>query len=145
MKRPAAKASGKPGSPKAKKPKPAGSYSRLVGAKAWAADKLARQRGRVHIFNATRPHGMDGWTMDLKQYELIRGHILKTIDQKGDAQGAVPLQLVVDSAQKRYQKHKLFPKGRLTNYVRYTKVDLEARQEVERVPGSGSQRIRRCK
>ena len=67
---------------------------------------------------------MDGWTMDLKQYELIRGHILKTIDQKGDAEGAVPLQLVVDSAQKRYQKHKLFPKGRLTNYVRYTKVGV---------------------
>ncbi|CAE7944597.1 unnamed protein product [Symbiodinium sp. KB8] len=145
MKRPAAKASRKPGSPTAKKPKPAGAYSRLVSAKARAADKLARKSGRVHIFNATRPHGMDGWTMDLKQYELIRGHILKAIDQKGDAEGAVPLQLVVDSAQKRYQKHKLFPKGRLTNYVRYTKVDLEARQEVERVPGSGSQRIRRCK
>ena len=82
--------------------------------------------------------------MSSPRYELIRKHVLQTIDKKGDKDGAVPLQLVVDTAQKRYGKHKLFPKGRLTNYVRYTKVDLEARQEVKRVPGSGSQRIQRC-
>src|SRR3712207_7267797 len=42
---------------------------------AWQADALARQRGRVEIFNATRPDGLDGWTMDLAQYELMRTHI----------------------------------------------------------------------
>ena len=41
-----------------------------AGAKAWAEDKLARQRGRVQIFNSTRPHGMDGWTMDRGQVKL---------------------------------------------------------------------------
>lgn len=43
-------------------------YSKPVSAKAWAADREARKLGRVQIFNATRPHGMDGWIMDLKQY-----------------------------------------------------------------------------
>ena len=122
--------------------KPPGAYNKPVSAKAWAADKLARSKGRVHIFNSTRPHGMDGWTMDLKQYTLMRKHILECIKKKSDASGAVALQYVVNSAQERYKSHSLFPKGRLTNYVRYTKVDLEARGEIERMPGSGSQRIR---
>jgi len=41
------------------------------------------------------------------------------------------------------QKTELFPKGRLTNYVRYTKTDMEARCEIERIPGSSPQRITR--
>ena len=41
-----------------------------LGAKAWAEDKLARQRGRVQIFNSTRPYGMDGWTMDRGEVKL---------------------------------------------------------------------------
>ena len=44
-----------------------------VPAAALEADRLARRdRGRVEILNATRPGGMDGWTMDLRQYELLR-------------------------------------------------------------------------
>ena len=54
-----------------------------------------------------------------------------------------PLQAVVTSAQERLGTHPLFPGGRLTNYIRFVKVDLEARGEVERLPGSGAQRIRR--
>ena len=46
---------------------------------AWAADDTARRRGRVEIFNATRPGGLDGWTMDLLQYELVREHILDVL------------------------------------------------------------------
>ena len=60
MKRPAARPAVRPKEPAA--------YSQGVSKKAWAADKEARKLGRVQIFNATRPHGMDGWTMDLKQY-----------------------------------------------------------------------------
>ncbi|CAK9034465.1 DENN domain-containing protein 4C [Durusdinium trenchii] len=122
--------------------KPLGVYNKPVSAKAWAADRLAREKGRVQIFNSTRPNGLDGWTMDLKQYNLMRTHILNWIKKKSGTDGSVALQDVVNSAQERYQSHALFPKGRLTNYVRYTKVDLEARQEIERLPGSGSQRIR---
>ncbi|MEM7272573.1 MAG: hypothetical protein AAF547_05785 [Actinomycetota bacterium] len=109
---------------------------------AWAADAEARAtKGRVEIFNATRPGGMDGWTMDQAQYELMRTHILDMIDDEADADGTILLKDVVAAAQDRYGAHELFPNGRLTNYVRYTKVDLEARCEIERVPGKSPQRI----
>lgn len=113
-----------------------------VPAAAWAADAEARKRGRVEIFNATRPGGLDGWTMDEAQYELMRAHILDMIEQASDEDGTIRLQAVVDAAQDRYGSHVLFPNGRLTNYVRYTKVDLEARREIERVPNKSPQRIR---
>jgi hypothetical protein len=110
---------------------------------AWAADRLARQRGRVEIFNATRPGGLDRWTMDEGQYELMRAHILEMIDGFAEDDGSIPLKVVVTAAQERYATHPLFPKGRVRNYCTFTKVDLEARCEIERVPGSSPQRIRR--
>lgn len=113
-----------------------------VSAAAWAADAAARERGRVEIFNATRPGGLDGWTMDLRQYEALREHVLDTIAVEAGPDGTVPLQLLVETAQARFGDHELFPKGRLRNYVTYTKVDLEARCQVERVRGSSPQRVR---
>lgn len=109
---------------------------------AWAADaEVRRTRGRVEMFNATRPGGLDGWTMDLAQYELVRAHILEMIDAEADDDGTIRLQDVVAAAQDRYGDHELFPNGRLTNYVRYTKVDLEAQCEIERLPDRSPQRI----
>ena len=70
---------------------------------AWAADSEARKRGRVEIFNATRPGGLDKWTMDLRQYELVRAHILEMIDASAD--GTVLLKEVVAAAQNRYSSH----------------------------------------
>ena len=113
-----------------------------VSERAWHADAIARERGRVEIFNATRPDGLDGWTMDLRQYELMRDHILAMVDAAGDG-GAVLLKDVVAAAQARYGTHPLCPRGRVRNYVTYTKVDLEARGEIERAPRSSPQRIRR--
>ena len=111
---------------------------------AWEADKKARaEKGRVEIFNATRPGGLDGWTMDQDQYQAVHDLILEMIDDHADDSGAIRLQAVVDAAQDRYGNHELFPKGRLTNYVRYTKTDMEARCEVERIPRSSPQRITR--
>lgn len=110
---------------------------------AWDADREARARGRVQMFNVGRPGGLDGWTIQLEQWELLRSHILETIDALADADGTVSLQAVVETAQTRLATHPLFPGGRLTNYVRFVKVDLEARGEVERVPASSPQRIRR--
>jgi hypothetical protein len=110
---------------------------------AWAADRLARKRGRVEMFNAIRPGGLDRWTMDARQYELMREHILAMIDAFADEDGSIPLKMVVTAAQERYATHPLFPKGRVRNYCTFTKVDLEARCEIERVPGSSPQRIRR--
>lgn len=110
---------------------------------AWAADAEARERGRVMIFNAARPGGIDNWTMDERQYELMRKHILGLIDDDGDEDGGIALKAVVTAAQERYSTHELFPKGRVRNYCTFTKVDLEARCEIERIPGSSPQRIRR--
>ncbi|MEO1064653.1 MAG: hypothetical protein AAFZ07_24800 [Actinomycetota bacterium] len=108
---------------------------------AWAADAEARRTsGRVEIFNATRPGGLDGWTMDLDQYEAVRALIHELLDDAGEGE-TVLLKDVVAAAQDRFGDHELFPKGRLTNYVRYTKTDLEARCEVERIPRSSPQRI----
>jgi hypothetical protein len=106
---------------------------------AWEADADARARGRVAMFNLGRPHGLDGWTMDLRQYEAVREVILRTLDALG---GEALLKDLVAAGQAELGDTELFPKGRLTNYVRFTKVDLEARGEVERVPGSSPQRVR---
>ncbi|HJX43857.1 MAG TPA: hypothetical protein VJ352_09280 [Geodermatophilus sp.] len=118
-------------------------HSAPVPQSAWDADAEARARGRVEVFNATRPGGLDGWTMDLRQYEFMRAHVLETLDDLAGPDGWVLLRDVVATAQERHATHPLFPKGRLRNYCTYTKVDLEARGEVERAPGSSPQRIRR--
>lgn len=118
-------------------------HSGPVPEAAWHADAIARERGRVEMFNATRPGGLDGWTMDVGQYELMRAHILDTIDDAESVDGSVPLREIVESAQQKYASHPLFPRGRTRNYCTFTKVDLEAREEIERVPRSSPQRLRR--
>jgi hypothetical protein len=111
---------------------------------AWDADAAARRKGRMAIFNATRPERLDGWTMDAAQYALMRAHILDVIDEQAGPDGSVTLRTVVDAAQERYGAHPLFPGGRVRNYCTYTKVDLEARCEVQRLPGISPRRIRRA-
>ncbi|MEM9514038.1 MAG: hypothetical protein AAGA42_04195 [Actinomycetota bacterium] len=111
---------------------------------AWDADAESRaEKGRFEIFNATRPGGLDGWTMDADQYQAVHDLILEMIDDESADDGTIKLQVVVNAAQDRFGNHELFPKGRLTNYVRYVKTDMEARCEVERIPRSSPQRITR--
>lgn len=113
-----------------------------VPASAWEADAEARRtKGRVEIFSTTRPGGLDGWTMDIDQYRAVRDLILDMLHGEADVNGPLLLKDVVAAAQDRYGNHELFPKRRLTNYVRYTKTDMEARCEIERIPGSSPQRI----
>ena len=119
-------------------------HSGPVSDEAWVRDADTRQRTcRVEIFNATRPGGLDGWTMDAKQYQVVHDLILEIIDDDAGPDGTVRLQHVVETIQHRLADSALFPKGRLTNYVRYTKTDMEARCEIERIPGSSPQRITR--
>ena len=118
-------------------------HSGPVSERARDADRDARARGRVAMFNATRPDGLDGWTMDAGQYALMRDHILDTIDDAAGPDGTVALRDVVDAAQDRYGAHPAFPGGRVRNYCTFVKVDLEARGEVERLPRVSPQRIRR--
>lgn len=91
------------------------------------------------MFNATRPGGLDGWTMDANQYELMRAHIVDMVADAGP--DGVLLQDVVAAAQDRYHDHPAFPGGLLRNYCTYTKVDLEARGVIVRGPGTGAQRL----
>lgn len=117
-------------------------HSGPVPDSAWHADELARARGRVEIFNATRPGGLDGWTMDLQQYDLVRAHILDVLARPTRPDGTVLLKDLVASTQDQLGDHPAFPNGRLRNYCTYTKVDLEARGLVERIPSSSPQRVR---
>lgn len=118
-------------------------HSGPVPASAWEADAAARQRGRVEMFNASRPGGLDRWTMAIEQYELMRTHILTMLDEEAGEDGTVLLGDLVAVAQERFAVHPAFPRGRLRNYCTYTKVDLEARGLVDRVPGRSPQRVRR--
>lgn len=119
-------------------------HSGPVPKEALEADDASRaDRGRVTILNATRPGGVDGWTMDLAQYEAVRLELLRILDNEAGPDETVALQRVVDAIQASLGDSPLFPGGRLTNYVRYVKTDLEARCVVERVPKSSPQRIRR--
>ena len=62
---------------------------------AWHADAESRaDKGRVEIFNATRPGGLDGWTMDQDQYEAVRELILEMIDDHAADDGTIRLQTV---------------------------------------------------
>ncbi len=78
--------------------------------------------------------------MELTHYELMREHILLMVEGAGD--NGVPLKEIVQAAQSRFGTHEAFPAGRLTNYCTYTKVDLEARGLIERVPRSSPQQVR---
>ena len=58
-----------------------------VPEEAWDADEQARsEKGRVQIFNATRPGGLDGWTMDLDQYQAVHDLI---VAPRGDVSLAI--------------------------------------------------------
>lgn len=114
-----------------------------VPASALRADAATRDRGRVQMLNASQPGGLDGWTLDLPRYELLRALIFDAIDELADDDGAVALPDVVARAQERFVGHPLFPGGRLRNYVQFTKVDLQARCEIERLGVERPERIRR--
>ncbi|MHA7276353.1 hypothetical protein ACX80O_07475 [Arthrobacter sp. Hz1] len=92
---------------------PGNSHSAAVSSRAWLEDARARDRGRVQMFNATRPDGLDGWTVAVEQYELLVDIILKTIDAFSAEDGTVLLQVIVNEAQNTLGAHPAFPNGRL--------------------------------
>lgn len=108
-------------------------------------DRVAERwaEGRALILNANKPDYSEAFTISAAQYAAVREAVLTGIDAHGDDDGVVRLQTVVELVQAQLGEHELFPKGRMTNDTRYVKTDLEARGEVERLAGSGAQRIRR--
>lgn len=113
-----------------------------VPASALAADEQDRRRGRVRMLNGALEGGMESWTLPVEQWELVRDVILEVVDDADPGEGA-QLKTVVAATQARLGDHPAFPGGRLTNFTRYIKVDLEARGLIEVVPGATPQRIRR--
>ena len=105
-------------------------------AEAWA-------RGRALILNANKPDYSEAFTIEAEQYVLLRDCILTALDASASDRGEALLKDVVAITQSTLGTHARFPTGRLTNYTRYVKTDLEARGEIERIPRSSPQRIRR--
>lgn len=94
------------------------------------------------MLNGALEGGMEDWTLPVQQWELVRDVIFEVIDDADPHQGAL-LKAIVATAQAKLGTHPAFPGGRLTNFVRYVKVDLQARRLLEVVPGSSPQRVRR--
>lgn len=107
-------------------------------AAAWA-------NGRALILNANKPNYSEAFTIEAEQYTAVRQCILHAVDALADERGEVFLKDVVQTVQAELGDDPLFPNGRMTNYTRYTKTDLEARGELVRVPGRSPQRIRRTR
>ena len=99
--------------------------------------------GRALILNANKPNYSEAFTIEAEQYAAVRQCILHAVDALADERGEVFLKDVVQTVQSELEDDPLFPNGRMTNYTRYTKTDLEARGELVRVPGRSPQRIRR--
>ncbi|MEO0603210.1 MAG: hypothetical protein AAF211_17355 [Myxococcota bacterium] len=100
-------------------------------------------RGRALILNANKPGYSEAFTIAAEQYTLLRDAILEAVDDYADAHGEVSLKQIVAHVDATLASHAAFPTGRMTNYTRYTKTDLEARGELERVPKRSPQRVRR--
>ena len=96
------------------------------------------------MLNGVLEGGMEDWTLPVEQWELVKEVILDVVDD-ADAEAGALLKTIVATAQARLGDHPAFPGGRLTNFTRYVKVDLEARLLLEVVPGSSPQRVRRVR
>ncbi len=100
-------------------------------------------RDRALVLNANKPGYSESFTIAADQYTLLRSAILDGIEVLADENREASLQAVIAFVSERLHGHPSFPGGRFTNYVRYVKVDLEARGEVARVPGRSPQHVRR--
>jgi len=114
-----------------------------VSADAWQADSNARLGGRVQIFNASRPAGLDGWTMSVERYEVLRNHVLASIDAEPYTETGVALGEVIQSAKERYGQHSVFLHAKVRNLAIYVALDLQARCEIETIICGNSAHLRR--
>lgn len=82
------------------------------------------------------PQGKTGVNIDKAKYEIIHDAILAVIDENGGEIAFKDLATAVDS-----QLTAPFD-GSINWYITTIKLDLEARGEIERVPGVSPQRMR---
>jgi len=98
--------------------------------------------GRRRLRSAVRSDGYETWTIELEQYEVLRGFILDAITELDDGEGAL-LKEIILAAEIELAGHPRFPSGKFTNWIRFVKVDLECESLIARVGNKSPQRIRR--
>jgi hypothetical protein len=81
------------------------------------------------------PEGKQGVNINRAKYEMIRLAILDAIRSQGVITNEGLVSLVEFSLRNRFE-------GSVPWYVTTVKLDLEARGEIERLPGDGEQKIR---
>ena len=82
--------------------------------------------------------GKRGVNISRAKYEMIRQAILKAIRSQGSISFQGLVSLIDYNLRNRFE-------GSIPWYVTTVKLDLEARGEIERVPGSGEQYLRLSK
>jgi hypothetical protein len=78
--------------------------------------------------------GKQGVNISLSKYEMIRQAILDAIRSQGTITFKGLVSLIDYNLRNRFE-------GSITWYVTTVKLDLEARGEIERVPGPGEQKL----
>ena len=91
-------------------------------------------------FQTIHPDGKDAPRIDRAKYEMVRDALLTLIPD--DEQGT-PFMTLADRVAKLLTREQLARLGSVGWYTTTVKLDLEARGEIERVPGSKPQRLRR--
>ena len=81
------------------------------------------------------PQGKQGVRIDRAKYDVIRDAILAVLREGGDVRFGGLADTVRDRLASAFD-------GSVSWYVTTVKLDLEARGEIERVPGSRPQRLR---
>jgi hypothetical protein len=97
--------------------------------------------GRRRLRSAVRDDGYETWTIAGEQYVVLRAFILDTIEDLDDGDGVL-LKDLISVAEIQLSGHPSFPSGRLTNWIRFVKVDLECEGVIERVGTKTPQRVR---
>jgi hypothetical protein len=89
-------------------------------------------------FLTLHPQGIKGVNISLIKYNLIRGYILKVIEQEN----SIAFQDLVEKANR-----ELSPTfdGKVNWYIVTVKLDLEARNLIERILGTSPHRLQICK
>jgi hypothetical protein len=85
--------------------------------------------------------GKSGPRISKAKYDAVRKAILRAVPKRADG---IPFQELPERVRELLPRKALDDLGSVPWYTVTVKLDLEARREIERVPRSRPQRIRRC-
>ena len=91
-------------------------------------------------FQMIHPEGKPAPRIDRAKYDLVRGILLQIIPQNAEG---VPFTTLADRVAASLTREQVSKLGSVGWYTTGVKLDMEARGEIERVPGSKPQRLRR--